>query len=192
MIETGITISTNLPPTAELRDRVTYVKAEEIRYCDYQELLDYARSCGYTQQELNEDFGVTLMIAVGLMESKCLYYSINHPDHAAPLFIATLTQVGAFEGSCCMLRGFALDVAYDLMSAKEIHKAISSIFVAVTKGMKEAFKTDLAVCHVKATNEKTLNMWKFIGRRGRKHGYYVNLTDDPFTHGYKLVTLGVK
>lgn len=185
-------VLTSGKPNLELKVAVAMTDPDELRPYDLQEMLDWTDSIGMNRRLVFDEFGSQLVASLGLMDKRCLAYTIWHGDSEIPVFVATLTQIGDPIDGVCLLRGYAIQRVYKLLSRRKIHDAIERLFEEILTDMLGKFGASVASCHVKNNNVPTLTMWKWLGRRMRHRGVKINITDNPLGPGYKLVTMEVK
>lgn len=177
------------PFSVDLAKRISATKKEDVRPCDLEELYDSLKSIGYREWEINKDFGQLLSLSLGSMRPKVRVYGIFEDQD--PLFLATLSQ--EMDCGVGILCGYGLKSVHTKLSKRQQYDALIHLFDLVLKEMIHRFKLRYALCNVKDTNTETLKMWRFIKKRfeHNRHGT-VNITDNPFQAGYRLVTITIE
>lgn len=175
---------------------VLNTKPSEVRPEDLEEFRDYLGNIGYTDREMfGPDFGQLLALGLRLMGPNTRTYTIGCSTglpFMRRVFVGTLSRVG--EG-VALMSGFGLTVGYSILSKRDIYTSVGLLMGMLVWDMVHVFDTRHAVCHVKNTNASTLLMWRFLKRQGivvDGRSVDVNIIDDPFMRGYKLVTLSLK
>lgn len=184
-------------PDAELISNILLTRPEQLRVEDMEELLDALHALGYSNLEImGRDFGQLLALSLGLEKEKvrayaiCRSYRFHGADLKYPLFTATLTQQGDGVAILC---GYGLNEGYEYLSEKQILRLTGQLMVKIVTDMVQVLKVSHAVCNVKASNKRTLRLWRFMKKyyERKSHLIRINIVANPFDSNYKLVTLSI-